>query len=128
MDYQQFVKKVQTDANLDKEQAMRAVEATLQTLGERITDDEAKDLAAQLPQELKTPLGEQTGIQKYNLQEFLRQVARREGCSEEEARRHAQVVFQTLCEAVSHGEMKDVMSQLPKEFQEVFACRLQTIH
>jgi len=128
MDYQQFVKKVATDANLDKEQAMRAVGATLQTLGERITKEEAADLAAQLPQELKESLREQGVLHKYDLQDFLRQVAQREGCSEEEARRHAQAVFQTLCEAVSHGEMKDVMSQLPKEFQEVFACRLQTIH
>jgi len=128
MQYVEFLKTVQEQARLDRDQAQRAVEATLQTLGERITRTEAQDLAAQLPAELRSPLQGQGEQQKYDLEAFLRTVAEREGCSETDARVHAEAVFQTLCRAVSHGEMQDVMSQLPKDFQQAFSCNVKTVH
>jgi uncharacterized protein (DUF2267 family) len=128
MEYREFVRNVQDRTQLERDQATKAVQATLQTLAERITKQEAADLAAQLPQELKSPLREQGVLQKYDLQGFLKRISEREGCSEQEALEHARAVFQTLCEAVSHGEMTDVMSQLPKDFQKMFACGIQTRH
>ena len=128
MNYHEFVHKVQNETRLDRNQAEKAVVATLKTLGERLTEGEAADLAAQLPGDLKLALQEPQRQQKYTLDDFLRQVAEREGCDRKEALPHAQAVFHTLCEAVSQGEMKDVISQLPKEFQEVFSCKLKTMH
>lgn len=128
MEFNEFVKTVQDQAQLDKEGARKAVQATLQTLGERMTPQESRDLATQLPPELKRWLQEQGTTQKYDLNAFLQAIADREGCSFEEAQIHAQAVFQTLCQAVTHGEMKDVMSQLPKEFQQAFSCQMKTRH
>ena len=53
MKYDEFIKHVQTVAQLDsREEAERATRATLEIIRERVVGDEAKDLASQLPKEL----------------------------------------------------------------------------
>lgn len=50
MEYQDFIGAVQNRARVGTaEQAVSAIRATLETLGERIVTGEAEDLAAQLP-------------------------------------------------------------------------------
>lgn len=128
MTYRDFLHKVQSETNLNEQQAEKAVQATLHTLGERLTENEASDLAAQLPEPLKRPLREPRSQQKLTLDDFIGRIAQQEDCGRDEAFRHAQAVFQVLCEAVSHGEMSDVMSQLPKDFREAFSCNVKTLH
>lgn len=53
MKYDEFMGMVQNRARLASTgEAVRATRATLQTLGQRLFGGEAKDLAAQLPQEV----------------------------------------------------------------------------
>ena len=53
MKYDEFIKHVQTVAQLNsRQEAERAMRATLETIKQRIVGDEAKDLASQLPKEL----------------------------------------------------------------------------
>ncbi|MBV9453912.1 MAG: DUF2267 domain-containing protein, partial [Rubrobacter sp.] len=57
MQYEEFLEKVQDRIGpADPTEARRAVNAALSTLSERISGGEAKDLAAQLPEELKEPI------------------------------------------------------------------------
>jgi uncharacterized protein (DUF2267 family) len=49
VDYQTFIDTEAQRAGLPKDQADLLARATLQTLADRITGGEAKDLAAQLP-------------------------------------------------------------------------------
>ena len=57
MDYEHFITTVQHEAGVSKDEAERAVGATLTTLAERISGGEANDIAKQLPSELRRLLG-----------------------------------------------------------------------
>lgn len=57
MQYQEFVNRVNEQIRTESPgDAELAIQATLATLGERISGDEAENLAAQLPAELQTQL------------------------------------------------------------------------
>lgn len=120
MQYQEFVERVESRITPAQTAAAElAIASTLATLGERITGGEAEDIAAQLPEELKGPLYDrETGdAQEFSLDEFYERVARREGVSVEEATEHVAAVMGVLREALSGGEVEDVISQLPAEFE-----------
>lgn len=120
MRYVEFVEAVRerTDASLRQTDAL--TQATLVSLAARITGDEARDLAAQLPKELREFLN-RTGeeAEAFDLDEFIRRVSQDAGVDRELARKGVRAVFQTLHAAVSEGEFEDVMAQLSKEFHEL---------
>jgi uncharacterized protein (DUF2267 family) len=121
MHYDSFLGQVQHRARVaDGGEAMRAVHATLQTLGERLTPNEAHDLAAQLPMEIGDFLIAPSFQEKFGLNEFFRRVAEREEVTPSEAMLHSCAVISVLLEAVSRGEMADVCAQLPHEFDRLF--------
>ena len=121
MNYDEFVGQVQHRAHLaDGGQAMRAIHATLETLNERLVGGEADDLAAQLPTEIGSYLREPVLQEKFGFHEFFERVAVREEVPISDAAFHASAVVSVLCNAVSRGEMEDVRSQLPKEYDRLF--------
>lgn len=124
MDYDQFVSTVRDEAGLgSRNEAERATRATLETLGSRLTEEEASDLAAQLPPELgQAVTGAPAGVDKFSLDEFFQRVMEREGLDDRAAaERHARTVLGVMSEAVTRGELDDVFSQLPKEFTDLLA-------
>ncbi len=117
MRYEQFMERVSTQAMVPEDDAAILTYATLETLAERITGGEAKDLAAQLPKALQEPLMPTIEpAERFGFDEFVRRVAIRGGVDVDLAADGVQAVFATLREAVTGGEFDDVMSQLPKEF------------
>ena len=129
MDYHQFIKSVQEQAGCDgKDKALKAVEATLQTLGERLFQGEAEQLAAQLPRELQRFLQQPEKRSKMQLDEFLQRVGDREGTDPQMAEQHATAVISVLCRAVSRGEIEDVLSQLPASYLKLFGEETKTFH
>ncbi len=122
MQYKEFLNKIQDRIGpAQPDEARRAIIATLETLGERISGGEASDLAEQLPEELKEPLhqaGEDN--EEFSLDEFLRRVGEREDVEADEAREHVSAVMTVLTEAVSGGELDNIRAQLPQEFEPLF--------
>jgi uncharacterized protein (DUF2267 family) len=121
-----FVARVADRTRLDRDAALRATEAVLETLGERFSRGEVEDLAVELPPELRRPLERGDALsngaaRKMSLDEFLQAVAEREGATPEEAREHTRAVFATLREAISPKEFSDMTAQLPDEFSTVLA-------
>jgi uncharacterized protein (DUF2267 family) len=114
-----FVQRVQERTGLDAARASRAIEAVLETLGERIAGGEVADLLASLPVELHEPLRRGTArspnARRMSLEQFVNAVAEREGTPPEVARRHAHAVLATLREAVGE-EFYDVSVELPPEY------------
>lgn len=126
MKHDEFVTHVQSAAQLDsREQAERAIQATLETLAERIVGDEAKDLAAQLPPEigshLRGHLGEKGGL--FGLREFYQRISDREGVPPTDAAIHARAVFSVVRAAVEPGEFADVQANLSHDYSELFAAQ-----
>lgn len=127
MKYDEFIKHVQTAAQLgSRQEAENAVRATLETVRDRLVGDEAKDLAAQLPQQLGEYLrgreGENGG--HFSFKEFIERVSAKEGVEPSVAAIHARAVFSVLENAVSAGEMKDVRVNFSDDYDELFAPEL----
>jgi uncharacterized protein (DUF2267 family) len=120
MKHDEFMTKVGQRADVSLETADALTAATLRTLAERISGGEAKDLAAQLPAELKPHLtGADEPAQRFDAEEFVRRVAERAGTDPDRARAGVQAVFTTIREAVTPGEIDDITAQLPKDFEEL---------
>jgi uncharacterized protein (DUF2267 family) len=123
LQYPEFLRRVeeQIASNRSVSEARReaenAITATLETLNERITGGEARDLAAQLPKEIQPALRPKAEeAEGFSLEEFYRRAAEREGVDIETARIDASAVMRVLREAVTPGELDDVMAQLPEDF------------
>ena len=123
MKYDEFIANVRAAENLDRQGAEKAAGATLEALSRRLTEDEAKDLAAQLPPELGDHVrAAAPPLEKASLDEFFDKVAELEGTPDRrEAERHARAVLGVLSEAVTAGELDDVFSQLPEEYRDLLA-------
>ncbi len=124
MDYSELISRIEEQAALDTEGAEQALAATLTTLAERISEEEAADLASQLPGEVKPQVTEGVDgeARVFSADEFIRRVAEREGgIPQDEARAHAEAVLITVREAISGGEFEDILLQLPDDYLELFA-------
>ena len=121
MTFDKFIGEVQHRAHLPTlAAALRATQATLQTLGERLEAGEAKDLASQLPRDLAPYLQTNEHCVKMSLDEFFHKVSGRAEADLPAAVYQARVVMEVLQEAVSAGEIADVRGQLPPEWAPLF--------
>ena len=118
----EFIRHVQSIAQLDsRDEAERAIRATLETLRERIVGDEGKDLASQLPPEIGQYLRGREGEngQFFSLKEFYQRVAEKESVDPEAAATHARAVFSVLRDAVTPGEFADVRANFSDDYEDL---------
>jgi uncharacterized protein (DUF2267 family) len=116
----EFVDAVARRAGVSSEQANDLTRATLRTLAERISGGEARDVAAQLPPELRECLHkEQEFPEPFGLGQFIRRVSDGAAVNTAQGSAAVRAVLATVREAVSTNEFEDVVSQLPKEYWEV---------
>ena len=115
MQYEEFLDKLQDRIGpAQPDEARRAITATLETLGERISGGEANDLTEQLPKELKEPFQQAGGDnEEFSLDEFLRRVGEREDVDTADTRDHVSAATTVLKEAVSGAELDNIRAQLP---------------
>lgn len=103
------------------QEAQRVTTAVLGLLGQRLAGGESKDLAAQLPGELQAPLLEAEGpAEGIGVQEFIARAAQVLGSSEEAALRDVSAVLTTVAEAISGGQLNQVLTQLQPAYAELF--------
>lgn len=125
MKYDQFIKHVQALGQLESKQAAeKAIQATFETIVERIVGDEANHLAAQLPADLSQFLRGHEGEngQHFSLQEFYQRVSQKAGIEPVAAAVQARAVFAVLNEAVTPGEFADVKANFTADYDELFAA------
>jgi uncharacterized protein (DUF2267 family) len=116
VDYGEFVTTVEREAGLLRPEARRAVRAALETLGERLSGGEARDIAQRLPEQLRPFVSDGEEPEPFGVEEYLQRVARREEVDEATAARHALAVFTALGRAVGRDEVEDMAAELPKDF------------
>ena len=116
LDREAFIDVVATAAHLNAEGAERATRAVLQTLGERIARGEARDLAARLPAEVAPWIATTSPAEGFDVDEFVRRVAQREGVDEPTAYGHVRAVLDALARAVGPDELADVAAELSKDY------------
>lgn len=121
IDYETFITIVAEDADIAFEAAEHASRAVLETLGERIAQGEARDLAEQLPPELSPSIATTTSAEAFDVDEFVRRVAGREGVDVASAERHARAVFTALSRAVDRREYEQMAAELSKDYAPMLA-------
>ncbi|MGY1434894.1 DUF2267 domain-containing protein [Streptomyces reniochalinae] len=109
----------------DQDETRKVTEAVLGVLAARITADEAQDLADQMPTPLDRPLrgsgaDAEAGGEAFGVEEFYRRVAERTSSRTEDARTHTAAVLSALPQAVSAGQVRHVVTQLPEDFAALF--------
>ncbi|MFI2352772.1 DUF2267 domain-containing protein [Streptomyces sp. NPDC019443] len=123
MRYDEFLARVRERGEYtDQEEAETVTTGVLQVLSQRITPGEAADVAAQLPEPLRAPLtgdGERQA-ERFGVEEFRRRVAERIGARPRTAEWDASAVLSTLADAVSGGELNQIISQLPSGYAVFF--------
>ncbi|MDX3529370.1 DUF2267 domain-containing protein [Streptomyces sp. ID05-39B] len=105
-----------------QDEAQHIAEQVLDVLSERISPGEVKDLASQLPAPLGQKLAavERERAENFGIEEFYRRVAERTGARPRTAQWDASAVLCTVADAVSGGELNQVISQLPSSYAVLF--------
>ncbi len=119
MNFDEFTGKVQHRLELpDTGRTVRAIRATLMTLGQRIGEENAEDLAANLPLEIKWYM---TGAvhehgQRFDWQEFLTRVSEieGEGVDRAAAAYHARVIVDLVETIVPPSDFRQLRDALPE--------------
>lgn len=121
MTYDQFVGQVEHRARLaNREQAVAAIRATLMTLAERLFGEEAEHVASQLPREIGWYMRQVVVREPFDMDTFFSLVSEREPADLPDAVFHAQMVMDVLNQAISRGEMDDLIDQLPDDYGRLF--------
>lgn len=126
MTTQSFYRTVMDTSNeKDLPAAQHATAAVFHALRDRLTPDEADQVVAQLPLELKTVWEEGEVPERRPLKmkrdDFFERVRRETGLkSTREARWMTLAVFAALKAQLSPGEAGDILAQLPKGLKEVW--------
>lgn len=107
----------------DRQEIESATRSVLAAVADRINRPEAQDLASQLPKELADLVKGRGGpVQKMDAETFMARIqSDLDLQTPEQAERVSRSVLSVLKEAVSQGEWEDVMSQLPRDLQVMFA-------
>ena len=123
MDYAKFLKEVKVRAGVeDPAEAERTALVILQTLVDRLTPTEADDLVAQLPEPLKSSITLNDAVARLDPDEFVERVARELEITPDEAHARIHAVFSVLRDAVTPGELHDVLVQLPSGYFEMLTA------
>lgn len=121
MNYDDFIGEVQNRIDVgDTGHTVEATRVVLTTLGERLQEGEATDLAAPLPMEVDRYLLEADSGQSFEWDEFVERVAERSGVDEADAQFRAQAVADLVWDVVPEGEVEDVRGSLPDDFEPLF--------
>ena len=115
-----FVRAVLAEAPIDdRETADELTVATLRTLGERVGDGVARELAVHLPNGLAAAVVVEGPAQSFTFDEFVERVADRAAIGEDAVVPSAGAVAKVLAN-VAEGELDALRQQLPPEFDVIF--------
>ncbi|MFC4552244.1 MULTISPECIES: DUF2267 domain-containing protein [Halorussus] len=122
MNYDDFTGEIQHRLELGtRGTAVRAARAVLSTLGERLQEGEATDLAGSLPMEIDYYLESAESGQRFDYDEFVTRVAERANMNPEDrddrsdASYYGQAVVALVADVVPESELRQVRDQLPND-------------
>jgi uncharacterized protein (DUF2267 family) len=122
MKYDDFLKAVEERTGIvERGEAERTAVTVLEALCDRLTGEEAYDLLAQLPAQLKKSVTITRAAMSMTRDEFVDRIASELQVPREEALDRIRGVFGTLREAVTRGEFEHVLSQLDPEYADLLS-------
>lgn len=118
MNFDEFTGTVQHRLELaDTGETVRAIRATLFSLGERLPAGHAEDLAASLPMEIDWYLTSAVDAhgQRFDWREFLDRVAEIEHVEPQDAAYHARVIIDLVESIVPASDFQQLRDALPED-------------
>ncbi len=123
MTHEEFLRMVQERLGLkDKDEAETAVRSVLAATADRLTPEEANDLASQLPHEMADFIRRRPGgVQKMDHDVYIGRIQHDLDLIDSmQAERVARGVLSVVRDAVGEGEWQDVISHMPMDMKEMF--------
>jgi uncharacterized protein (DUF2267 family) len=118
--YEQLIASMSRRAHLSAEEAEASMGAVLGTLAERLSRGERHHFGQQLPIELSVWLFDNgENAEPFDVDEFVRRIAEREGTDVRAAEEHARAVFSTLRDAVGRDRIEHLLRDLPETFRPI---------
>lgn len=113
MKYREIIKKIQHDSGFSDEESETAIDTLVESLAERMTDEELRKFASQLPEELKniaviTPMEDRDERHMDIVAEFMI----KEQISEDHAKKQVLSAWAALKSFVSEGQISHIRAQL----------------
>lgn len=118
MKYREMIKKIQHDSGFSDIESKEALDLTTKTIAERLTDDERKDFASQLPQELQEIALSADTTSELRKMNILEEFMERAGIEEPRAKKQILTSWKAIKSSISPGNIKDIRSQLKKRTAE----------
>ncbi len=108
----------------DKAEVETAVRSVLAATADRLTPEEANDLAGQLPHEVADFIRRRRpAVQKMDYDTYINRIQRDLDLMEPtQAERVVRGVLGVVRDAVGEGEWEDVVSQMPADMKEMFVA------
>lgn len=121
MNFREFTGEVQHRIKGARQaEAVRASRAVLTTLGERLSADEAADVAGVLPMEIDRYLLEADSGQRFDFSEFVDRVAERDSVDGADAAFRSKAIMDLVWELEPPGEDRDIRGSLPDDYEDLF--------
>ncbi len=121
-----FLRRLQANGGLTQTLAERAASSVMCALEQRLMRNEARDLEAQLPLRLRELLRRCAAHrgrvpERFGRGEFLQMIAEDLDVEVDEAEMLANIVFETVRDWITDGEVEDVSAQLPDDLRTLWA-------
>ncbi|MFW5879710.1 MAG: DUF2267 domain-containing protein [bacterium] len=120
MKFEEYIDTVMQEANINDEEALQAVHATLSTLGERLKKSERDKLASEMPKAFKPFLYEHANADYFEIEDFFTRVKSRTGTSYSQAVDRAQAVGKVLKKGIHPGQVNHLLEVLPRNYSRLF--------
>ena len=115
MTYRELVKQVQHYSGFSARESEKALKLFVRKLAARLTIDERKDLASQLPRGLHKVAMTDESTDVSTATDFIQQICEEGNVGESRAKRQSMSAWLALKDAVSKGEIEDIKAQLPRD-------------
>lgn len=121
MRYEEFLQRVQDRGGFDTpESAEHVIHATLEVLGQRLLDVDARVVASRLPPTMRDSLLRHGYEGDFDIDELYRRVSDKEGVGASYAVETSQIVCSTLAEMLDDAALQHAKMRLPESLAALF--------
>jgi len=115
MTYRELIKKVQLYSGFSDSESETALVLFVKNLAARLTPNERKDFASQLPVDLQDVAMTSEVSKVRTASDFIQQFCEEENIDESRAKKQVMSAWRAIKDAISKGEIEDIKAQLPHD-------------
>lgn len=116
MSYRELIKKMQMDSGFSDAESQEALDRMVESIAERLEEDERENFASQLPIELQTiALDVEMTSRDERKQDIIEEFMEKEAIEHERAKKQVMTAWQALKSAITDGEIRHLKKQLPSQ-------------